>query len=362
MATLDLEAVTPETSVAAADEFFFADVSDGTPPTTITAAKLLNAVAAVADAVFAVGTGETVTIAAGTGTQVPALTVTGAAHTALTASTESKGLYLNFSATKQWATGALTTQREVHIDGPTYAFVGASTITEADTLYVKAPVAGTNATITRNSAILCDGLLTVRQTGGTAGTDDARISHNGTNILIINADGSNGTVLGDPGVNQMLVNRTGAAVGASSLVGWSSIDNNATGAMDTTLRRAGVAGVVGIGDGAGTAGKTLRSIPLTPAQITANQNNYAPGTAWFYRLSTDASRDITGLSTSQVSGQVAEVWNVGAQNIVLKNQDANSTDVNRFICTGGADITLAADEVALLRYDGTTQRWRVRKV
>jgi len=49
----------------------------------------------------------------------------------------------------QHATGALASQSAVKILAPTYSFVGASTITDAATLYIDAaPTAGTNATIT----------------------------------------------------------------------------------------------------------------------------------------------------------------------------------------------------------------------
>lgn len=116
------------------------------------------------------------------------------------------------------------------------------------------------------------------------------------------------------------------------------------------------------GDNNPTYSSTLSSVPVSPAQITADINNYNPGTARFYRLNSDASRNITGLSVSQIDGQECEIWNVGTNNIVLKSQDANSTASNRFICTGAVDITLAADEIALLRYDATTARWRARKV
>ena len=60
-----------------------------------------------------------------------ALTLTGAAHTTLTASTEATDLNFNLSRTVQFATGAITTQRAVRIQAPTYGFVGASTITTA---------------------------------------------------------------------------------------------------------------------------------------------------------------------------------------------------------------------------------------
>jgi len=81
------------------------------------------------------------------------LTITGAAHTGITAATEDIGVNFNFSATKTWAAGAgpLATQREVFIQGPTYAgdAGGALTITDAYTLYVDDPVQGANMTLTR---------------------------------------------------------------------------------------------------------------------------------------------------------------------------------------------------------------------
>lgn len=77
------------------------------------------------------------------------LTLTGAAHTTLTASTEASDVNINLARTVQFATGALTTQRAVRIQAPTYAFAGASTITTAVTVSISGPpVAGTNATIT----------------------------------------------------------------------------------------------------------------------------------------------------------------------------------------------------------------------
>lgn len=83
-----------------------------------------------------------------------ALTVTGAADTGITASTERSDVYFNLNRTATWATGALATQRAVRIAAPTYAFAGASTITNAVTLDISgAPAAGANATITNAYAL-----------------------------------------------------------------------------------------------------------------------------------------------------------------------------------------------------------------
>jgi hypothetical protein len=99
-------------------------------------------------------------------------------------------------------------------------------------------------------------------------------------------------------------------------------------------------------------------VPLSPSQITSNQNDYAPtgiAAASLLRLSTDASRDITGLTTG-VSGRLVCIHNVGSNNIVLKDESASSTAANRFALQ--SDITLSADGVVIFQYDATTSRWR----
>lgn len=79
-----------------------------------------------------------------------AFTITTPANTNQTASTEEIAINLNTSATVEFATGALALQRAVVVQAPTYAFVGASTLSDASTFDITgAPTAGTNATITR---------------------------------------------------------------------------------------------------------------------------------------------------------------------------------------------------------------------
>lgn len=97
---------------------------------------------------------------------------------------------------------------------------------------------------------------------------------------------------------------------------------------------------------------------ISPSQITSNQNNYNPtslSTAVVLRLTSDASRNITGLSGG-ASGRVIILENVGSFNIVLKDEDTNSTAGNRFALT--ADITMTPDTMVVLKYDSTTTRWR----
>ena len=100
-----------------------------------------------------VGDGLLAQVVATTGSPT-ALTITGAAHTTLTASTEATDININLDRTVQFATGALTTQRALRLQGPTYGFAGSSTLTTAVTMDIEsAPVAGTNATITNKYAL-----------------------------------------------------------------------------------------------------------------------------------------------------------------------------------------------------------------
>lgn len=85
------------------------------------------------------------------------LTLTGVADTGITASTEQSDAVFNGARTITFATGALTNQRSFRFAAPTLAFAGASTVTNAATVYIdRAPQAGTNATLTNAYALWVD--------------------------------------------------------------------------------------------------------------------------------------------------------------------------------------------------------------
>ena len=109
-------------------------------------------------------------------------------------------------------------------------------------------------------------------------------------------------------------------------------------------------------------------VPVSPAQITADQDDYqgqGSGTAMrgLLRLSTDASRTITGIDATTVDFSEADdelrLVNIGSFDLVLGHQDVGSLATNRIISPTGADLTLGPDEMALLWYDGATARWRI---
>ncbi len=100
-------------------------------------------------------------------------------------------------------------------------------------------------------------------------------------------------------------------------------------------------------------------VPLvTKAQITANQNDYAIGNGSAFRVSSDASRNVTGI-TGGFGGKLLIIINVGAQSIVLQNQNTGSAAANRIITGTGADYTLATLKTVMLIYDATTTRWNL---
>lgn len=100
------------------------------------------------------------------------------------------------------------------------------------------------------------------------------------------------------------------------------------------------------------------STTLTPPGFVTDVNDYTPtgfATASLLRISTDVSRNLTGLAGGS-EGRTISIVNVGAQNLVIKMQDANSQSVNRFAIA--ADITLGTDEGAIFIYDKKSTRWR----
>jgi hypothetical protein len=104
----------------------------------------------------------------------------------------------------------------------------------------------------------------------------------------------------------------------------------------------------------------IATYATSPAALSADQNDYSPGAFGLLRLSaTTTTRNVTGMVAGR-NGERRTLVNVGSISIVLKHQSASSSAANRFLCTTGADVTLAADGWVEAVYDATTQRWRVK--
>lgn len=162
--------------------------------------NLFQAQTSTGTGVFSISDGsvtETLTQPARTSGSPIALNFIGGSHTTLAASAEATDIDFNLARTVQFSTGALTTQRALLVEAPTYAFVGASTLTNAATLAITgAPVAGTNATITNPYALWVqggasrfDGALTL------SGTQIGTYSLGGTPTLASNLSVTSGNFI-----------------------------------------------------------------------------------------------------------------------------------------------------------------------
>lgn len=142
---------------------------------------------------------------------------TSPASTGLTASTEVNGISYALTTNRQWATGAITIQREVCIMAPTYRFVGSSTITDSISQCISgAPIAFTNATFT-NSHGLYIGISAVNGTGGTV-TNSYGLTVNAQTGATSNYSaqflGGLGILITD--INIVLTSTTGTKIGTAT--------------------------------------------------------------------------------------------------------------------------------------------------
>lgn len=98
---------------------------------------------------------------------------------------------------------------------------------------------------------------------------------------------------------------------------------------------------------------------ISPAQLTANTDDWNPtglSTASVIRVSTDASRNLTGIQGG-ADGRVLILINVGSQPLVLVH-DATSTAANRFFLASSTNTTVQSNGACILWYDSTSSRWR----
>lgn len=259
-------------------------------------ANLGNAARVNAANTFSV-VGQTIAGTAGTGTKSPSLTITGPAHTALTASTESSGVNFDFSATKQFATGALALQREIHVQAPTYSAVGATTITEASTMEISgAPIAGTNATITNPYALVVKDILCIRQNGGAVASKEIQIKHNGTNGFVQQLSGKlilgtyaniifNSATGTGTSPEAAFITGSGFRIRSNYVYSWPS-SSDPEGAADTTLGRI-AAGGVALSNPSTVSGSTeLRFNALSSTSAAQDQSSIVSD----WQTPTNASR------------------------------------------------------------------------
>jgi hypothetical protein len=239
----------------------------------------------------------------------------------------------------------------------------------------------------------------VRQPGGTAGTDEGQIYHNGTDLYVVNKEGGSASnsvrLQTNAGYGVYVSNRgTGAysyldaTSGTLTIAYQSSVSLSfwsvagATGYFYTyndayrlhwpgsgLLSNAGAILSVTGGSSSGlSSGGSLAFTNSSPSAYAADQNDLVLTGSAFQRLSGSAARNITGVAPptggSHVDGRMIRLVNVGSFNLTLKHNSTSSTAANRFYCLGAVDIVIAAGDYAELMYDGTNNGsgaagWRV---
>lgn len=107
----------------------------------------------------------------------------------------------------------------------------------------------------------------------------------------------------------------------------------------------------------------INPVIVTPASLSGNQNDYAPGTADIVRLSSSTAVDITGLAAPAADGALRLLINTnasGGANITLHHENSSSTAANRFRSVTTANVVLLPDGGSVtLTYSTAISRWRI---
>jgi hypothetical protein len=101
---------------------------------------------------------------------------------------------------------------------------------------------------------------------------------------------------------------------------------------------------------------------LSAPLLTADVNDWNPrglDTAITVRLRSDASRNITGLATTDTRrGRWILLFNGGSFDVVLKHNDPASRETYRISCPNGTDLTLQSGDSVWVMYDKLAHVWR----
>lgn len=232
----------------------------------------------------------------------PYLRIITPADTGQTANTEFPGIVFggNSSGATVTRTGAdgttLATQREYIFTAPTYAFAGATTVTDAATVAITgAPTAGTNATLTRKLGLWVQ--------GGTLYTPHVLIGNSTqglTTELIVGV--SNGAGLGDVSINGStyggITGNTGGFGGGMS-IGFNYAGQMALGSTSKILGLIdGVTGVWSIGNSTVTSAQA-NIIARSASRVAFRVDSLANSTVDLaqFNLNADDTSTVANLAT-----------------------------------------------------------------
>lgn len=116
--------------------------------------------------------------------------------------------------------------------------------------------------------------------------------------------------------------------------------------------------------GGGSSDVTISPTALAFGSSTDNYSPTGASTANIWRISSGVGGTctVTGISKGQVDGTTITLININSavgRGIIFTDEDASSTAANRIITPGNIGLILGPGCNAVLRYDGTTARWRV---
>ena len=273
---------------------------------------------------YTLGGAPTITPTVRSSGATPYLTITTPADTNRTASTESIGLSLT-AATRQWATGALTLQRERVFAAPTYSFVGASTLTTAINVDIADPIQGTNATLTNIFGLRFNRGQFTNQLVSTVATGTAPlVVASTTNIPNLNASSLNGATFAAPGA----IGSGTASTGVFTALTAPSLTSAA--ASNLTL-------------GTGTFGTALTFMSATGAATFASISTFQSGALF---------------SSAVAAIDTASSGSLGLKIGVLTSSPSNSTDAFVGVQNTGGPGALAGDLLYIARSSvAASHRW-----
>lgn len=227
--------------------------------------------------------------------------------------------FLFTTGSRTWSGSAnITNQKEVEITSPTYAAATSSSMSNAWTLYLTGPVAGTNVTFARAMALGIDGNFSITNNKIFYGVDSA-----GTYRAIMTwSAGDNIQFTGRPGVSDIILNPTSGGTGLY-------VKSN---------------GDVGIGN----AGPSARLV----LQKTTQQ----------LRLEYDASNYVSFTVGSTGAMTIASSTTSAAVSInnTLAINNAGFDNKMQFVRTGGDTYSIQHDAASLYLYNNTASKYLFR--
>lgn len=263
----------------------------------------------------------------------------------------------------------------------TIAASNARTFTDYATLFLAAPTAGTNVTITNRWSLVLAGNLRVPMERLDAGSRTApALQFNDANSGFYRpATGWVGVACSS--TSSMQWSNTTVLMTSGCIFGWSNQTNDpaASGVHDTGMRRS-APGIIGINSNSTNGGSFGATAGVDNTTITSNVTNLALNASMFQRVTGSSTPVLAGVAPptggSHVDGNIRYIYNVGSTSIQVNHNDSTTTATsggavatatNRLFFQGAANITLAQNECLFLQYDSTDNGrggagWRARKL